>query len=94
MNVAQKSATKRVFWGSIERVSSLIGKQPTLTAVKNTYRLSECAIRQGIHILLRRLPQRESCEVAHDRAFINYLKDIRNQNHDMKIIYEIPTYPS
>lgn len=32
-------------------------------------------------------------QVRHDRAFINYLKDIRNQNHDMKIIYEIPTYP-
>jgi hypothetical protein len=28
------NATKRVFGGSIERVSSLIGKQPTLMAVK------------------------------------------------------------
>ena len=32
-------------------------------------------------------------QVYHDDAFVRYLKKIKNNNPDIKIIYEVPTYP-
>ncbi len=32
-------------------------------------------------------------KVDHDRTFINFLRDIKKQNPDIKILYEMPTYP-
>lgn len=32
-------------------------------------------------------------QVYHDSSFVRYLRDIRKQNPDIKIIYEIPTFP-
>lgn len=32
-------------------------------------------------------------QVYHDASFVRYIRDIRRRNPNMKIIYEVPTYP-